>query len=155
MPGVDRTTVRCIGTLSDVTNERRLQDRLLSDAVHDRATGLPNRALMVDRITRAIARTPASESEIYLLLIDLDRFKAVNDGLGHESGDSLLNITGRRLAAMAGPEDSVARLPGDQFAVLFDGSRPPRDIAGFSKAIRKAISVPIRLQSQEIFLTAS
>jgi hypothetical protein len=112
MPGADRAALRCIGTLTDVTSARRLQDRLLSDAVHDRATGLPNRALLVDRISRATARAPSSEaSGVHLLIIDLDRFKAVNDGLGHETGDQLLNISGRRLSAMAGPEDTIARLP--------------------------------------------
>ncbi|MBL8907574.1 MAG: EAL domain-containing protein [Rhizobiales bacterium] len=155
MPGADRTALTCVGTLSDVTSERRLQDRLLSDAVHDRATGLPNRALLVDRIARAMAKSGAPDAgDVYLLIIDLDRFKSVNDGLGHETGDQLLNITGRRLLATASPEDTVARLPGDQFAILLDNSNLPRDPAGFAKTIRRAISVPIRLREQEIFLTA-
>ena len=156
MPGVDRTALACVGTLSDVTSERRLQDRLLSDAVHDRATGLPNRALLVDRIARAMAKLGAPEAgDVHLLIIDLDRFKSVNDGLGHETGDQLLNITGRRLLATATPEDTVARLPGDQFAILLDNSDMPRDPIAFAKTIRRAVSVPIRLRDQEVFLTTS
>ncbi len=156
MPGVDRTALTCVGTLSDVTSERRLQDRLLSDAVHDRATGLPNRALLVDRIARALGKSSIPEAgDVYLLIIDLDRFKSVNDGLGHETGDQLLNITGRRLLAAVGPEDTVARLPGDQFAILLDNTNMPRDPATFAKTLRRAVSVPIRLREQEVFLTAS
>jgi diguanylate cyclase (GGDEF)-like protein/PAS domain S-box-containing protein len=156
MPGVDRTALTCVGTLSDVTSERRLQDRLLTDAVHDRATGLPNRALLVDRIARAMTKAGSPDAgDSYLLIIDLDRFKSVNDGLGHETGDQLLNITGRRLLANATAEDTVARLPGDQFAILLDNSNMPRDPIAFAKTLRRAISVPIRLRDQEVFLTAS
>jgi len=156
MPGVDRTALRCIGTLSDITTARRLQDRLLTDAVHDRATGLPNRALLVDRLDRATSRLAGGEvGDICVLIIDLDRFKSVNDGLGHEMGDQLLNITGRRLLAACGPEDTVARLPGDQFAIVLDTIQLPRDPVNVAKSLRRAISPPIHLRDQEIFLTAS
>ena len=156
IPGAEQRAARCIGTLSDVTATRRAQDQLLSDAVHDRITGLPNRALLADRIEREISaagRAPANN--LYLMLIDLDRFKAVNDGLGHETGDGLLKIVGRRLAAIAGESDTVARMPGDQFAILFNGDKPKRDILPFTDKVRITVSKPVNMRPQEIFLTAS
>jgi diguanylate cyclase (GGDEF)-like protein/PAS domain S-box-containing protein len=156
IPGPEQRAARCIGTLSDVTATRRAQDQLLSDAVHDRVTGLPNRALLVDRIEREISaagRTPVNN--LYLMLIDLDRFKAVNDGLGHETGDGLLKIVGRRLAAIASEHDTVARMPGDQFALLFNGDKPKRDVLPFTDKVRATVSKPVNMRPQEIFLTAS
>lgn len=156
IPGPEQQAARCIGTLSDITATRRAQDQLLSDAVRDRVTSLPNRALLIDRIEREISaagRKPVNN--LYLMLIDLDRFKAVNDGLGHETGDGLLKIVGRRLAAVASDHDTVARMPGDQFAVLFHGDKPKRDILPFTDKVRATVSKPVNMRPQEIFLTAS
>ncbi|MGE4253265.1 MAG: diguanylate cyclase, partial [Parvibaculaceae bacterium] len=156
IPGPEQRAARCVGTLSDITATRRAQDQLLSDAVHDRVTGLPNRALLLDRVEREISaagRTPVNN--LYLMLIDLDRFKAVNDGLGHETGDGLLKIVGRRLAAIASEHDTVARMPGDQFAILFHGDKPKRDILPFTDKVRATVSKPVNMRPQEIFLTAS
>ena len=154
MQTADRRTQRCIGTLSDITNNKRSEDRLLRDAVFDRVTGLPNRALLTDRISRAIASVGAGAiHDLRLLLIDLDRFKTFNDGLGHETGDGILNVTGRRLQALAGPEDTVARMPGDQFAVLFSGEHK-RDIVMFTEDVRREITRPIDARPREIYLTA-
>ncbi|WP_119389947.1 EAL domain-containing protein [Taklimakanibacter lacteus] len=156
IPGPEQRAARCIGTLSDITATRRAQDQLLSDAVHDRVTGLPNRALLLDRIEREISASGrAPVNNLYLMLIDLDRFKAVNDGLGHETGDGLLKIVGRRLAAIASEHDTVARMPGDQFAILFHGDRPKRDILPFTDKVRATVSKPVNMRPQEIFLTAS
>ncbi len=147
---------RLIGTLGDVTAWRRSEDRILSDAVRDRVTGLPNRALLIDRLERAM-RSAGTDGHrnLYVLAIDLDRFKSVNDGLGHEVGDSLLNIIGRRLSRRIGPEDTLARLPGDQFAIIFNGNAPPRDIVDFAEAVRRDISEPVSLRPREIFITAT
>jgi diguanylate cyclase (GGDEF)-like protein/PAS domain S-box-containing protein len=156
IPGPEQRAVRCIGTLSDITATRRAQDQLLSDAVHDRVTDLPNRALLLDRIEREISsagRMPVNN--LYLMLLDLDRFKAVNDGLGHETGDGLLKIVGRRLVAIASVHDTVARMPGDQFAILFHGDKPKRDILTFTDKVRTTVSKPVNMRPQEIFLTAS
>ena len=94
-------------------------------------------------------------NNLYLMLIDLDRFKAVNDGLGHETGDGLLKIVGRRLLAIASEHDTVARMPGDQFAILFHGDKPKRDILTFTDKVRTTVSKPVNMRPQEIFLTAS
>jgi diguanylate cyclase (GGDEF)-like protein/PAS domain S-box-containing protein len=156
MIGQDGHASRCIGTLADITSVKRSEDRLLSDAVRDRITGLPNRALFLDRLEFMMRRAHLDNNrELYVLVIDLDRFKTVNDGLGHEVGDSLLSVTGRRLSTLMGPEDTLARLPGDQFAVIFNGKKPKRDVIPFAEQIRTTISRPIKLRGRELFLTAS
>jgi diguanylate cyclase (GGDEF)-like protein/PAS domain S-box-containing protein len=152
MAGSDNRMVRSIGTLSDITNAKRTEERLLSDAVYDRITGLPNRALFMDRLKREIAK-PNSEN-LHVILVDIDRFKTVNDGLGHDAGDSLLTVLGRRIESLIGSEDTVARLPGDQFAVLFSDSGQRRDIKRFTDSLRLAIAKPVNVNQQEIFMTA-
>jgi len=155
MPGHGRLAARCIGTLTDVTVAKRAEERLLTDAVYDRVTGLPNRALFLDRLARALTGFDGNAPpETYVMQIDVDRFKVVNDALGHEAGDSLLNVIGRRLLAETEPGDSVARLPGDQFAVLYCDSGTLRDIEGFTQRLQLAVARPILLDEQEIFLTA-
>ena len=135
---------------------RRSEDRILTDAVRDRVTGLPNRALFLDRLERALKEQGGSPpSEIYVIVIDLDRFKSVNDGLGHEVGDSLLHVTGRRLQAMIGPDDTLARLPGDQFGIVLQTGRSKRDVNHVAEQIRRTIAQPVRVRAQEIFLTGS
>jgi diguanylate cyclase (GGDEF)-like protein/PAS domain S-box-containing protein len=156
MVGQDGRASRCIGTLADVTAMKRAEERLLSDSVRDRITGLPNRALFMDRLEFAMRRAHLENNrELYVLIVDLDRFKTVNDGLGHETGDSLLSVTGRRLSTLIGPEDTLARLPGDQFAIIFNGKKPKRDVIPFAEQIRTTISRPIKLRGRELFLTAS
>jgi diguanylate cyclase (GGDEF)-like protein/PAS domain S-box-containing protein len=156
MIGQDGRASRCIGTLADITSMKRSEDRLLSDAVRDRITGLPNRPLFLDRLEFMMRRAHLDNNrELYVLVVDLDRFKTVNDGLGHEVGDSLLSVTGRRLSTLMGPEDTLARLPGDQFAIIFNGKKPKRDVIPFAEQIRTTISRPIKLRGRELFLTAS
>jgi diguanylate cyclase (GGDEF)-like protein len=117
---------------------------------------MPNRALLVDRIEREIMLSgDAPTGTLNVIIIDLDRFKAVNDGLGHETGNRLLKTIGRRLAAIAGEGDTVARMPGDQFAIMFHGDKPKRDILPFTDQLRAVIAKPVNLNGQEIFLTAS
>ena len=154
--GPDGRASRCIGTLADVTGMKRAEERLLSDAIRDRVTGLPNRALFIDRLEVALRQAHMETNrELYVIVIDLDRFKTVNEGLGFEAGDSLLSVTARRLSGLIGPEDTLARLPGDQFGVIFNGKKPKRDVIPFAEQLRGALSRPIRLRNRELFLTAS
>lgn len=147
---------RCIGTIADVTNAKIAEERLLQDAVYDMVTGLPNRALFTDRLQRAIdGMEPGAATGLFVLLVDLDRFKTVNDAMGHEAGDALLSIIGRRLRVEAGAADTVARFPGDQFAVLFHEVPGGRSVDGFSQALLKTVSRPVKFENQEYFLTAS
>ncbi|CAN5214739.1 EAL domain-containing protein [soil metagenome] len=156
LPAGSGEASRCIGTLTDVTHARRAQDHLLSDAVYDRVTGLPNRALLADRLGRIIAaRGGEASTGLYLILVELDRFRSVNDGLGHEAADALLTVTGNRLLELAGPDDTVARLPGAQFAVLFNRANNSREIIPFTETIRHSLSKPVSMRPREVFLTAS
>src|SRR5262245_43008672 len=153
--GDDGLAARIIGTLADTTAFRRSEDRILSDAVRDRVTGLPNRALFLDRLERTLKGPAGAHSEVHVVVIDLDRFKAVNDGLGHEVGDSLLHVTAKRLQALAGPDDTLARLPGDQFGLVLQTGRSKPDIQAILEQIRRTIAQPVRVRAQEIFLTGS
>ncbi|WP_421696330.1 putative bifunctional diguanylate cyclase/phosphodiesterase [Aestuariivirga sp.] len=147
---------RCIGTLSDVTTAKIAEERLLQDAVYDMVTGLPNRALFVDRLKRAIDGVePGAPTALFVLLVDLDRFKLVNDAMGRDAGDALLSIIGRRLKAETGTMDTVARLPGDQFAILFHEVPGQRDVEAFAQAVLKTVARPVKFEDQEYFLTAS
>jgi diguanylate cyclase (GGDEF)-like protein len=147
---------RCIGTITDVTNAKIAEERLLKDAVYDMVTGLPNRALFSDRLQRAIdGLEPGAATALFVLLVDLDRFKTVNDAMGHEAGDALLSIIGRRLKAEAEMVDTVARLPGDQFAILYHEVPDGRTVDAFAQALLQTVARPVKFEEQEYFLTAS
>ncbi len=156
LPGEQGRASRCIGTLADVTTLKRAEERLLYDAVHDNLTGLPNRALFMDRLDRAMARSRSNPSHrLSLILLDIDRFKNVNDGLGHAVGDSLLLAVARRLEELMGPEDTLARVAGDKFGIVMDANEPPRDPRTFAERMQKSLARPIALNPREVFLTAS
>ncbi len=153
--GHGQRAVRCIGTLADVTNAKIAEERLLEDAVHDVVTGLPNRALFVDRVERAIAMVEeGTTAQPFILILDLDRFQLLNEAMGHDAGDALLAVIGRRLKAEVGSADTVARLPGNKFAVLFHEIPGARDVAQFADTLVKAVARPVKLDEQEYFLTA-
>jgi diguanylate cyclase (GGDEF)-like protein/PAS domain S-box-containing protein len=154
--GTDGEVTRCVGTLSDVTEERTAEERLLHDAVHDNLTGLPNRELFVDRLASAVTRTQtegAARPSVFIL--DIDGFKQVNDGFGLSVGDSILLTIARRLTRLLKPQDTLARISGDQFAFLLISESEPERIAGFADSVRRTLRAPISFGDKEIFLTAS
>jgi len=154
--GSDGEVVRLIGTLTDVTEFKNAEERLLFDAVHDNLTGLPNRELFLDRMeaTFAFARSNP-EIRPSVLVIDLDRFKQVNDSVGIAVGDSILLTIARRLARLLKPQDTLARLSGDQFALILVSEREPTHIVAFAEMVRRTLRAPIAFNDREIFLTAS
>ena len=154
--GSDGEVLRCVGTLLDVTEERTAEERLLHDAVHDNLTGLPNRELFLDRLRAAIARTEAEgASRPSVFILDIDRFKQVNDGFGLAIGDSILLTIARRLTRLLKAQDTLARLNGDQFAFLLISETQPERVAAFAESVRRTLRAPITLGEKEIFLTAS
>jgi diguanylate cyclase (GGDEF)-like protein/PAS domain S-box-containing protein len=156
MVGSDGEVVRLIGTLTDVTEFKNAEERLLFDAVHDNLTGLPNRELFIDRMEAAFA-IAKSEPQLRpsILVIDIDRFKQVNDSVGMAVGDSILLTIARRLSRLLKPQDTLARLAGDQFALILASERDPARIVAFTDSMRKALRAPIAFNDREIFLTAS
>lgn len=147
---------RCIGALADITAIKTSEERMMHDAVHDHLTGLPNHALFLDRLERSILRiNPKNPIPLAIFAVDLDRFKNVNDGLGRAMGDSLLLEMGRRLSKLIGPQDTVARLGGAQFAIISVSVPDAREITTMAERIRRAMSAPVLFNNREVYLTAS
>ncbi len=152
----DRRAVRCVGLVREITDEKRAKERLLHDAVHDNVTGLPNRALFLDRLAVAMTRA-RSEPTIKptVFFVDLDRFKSINSSFGLVAGDSLLLTVARRLARHIAPGDTLARIGGDQFAMIFLHEHDPRELAVLAENMRRSLRAPINIAGQEIVLTAT
>jgi diguanylate cyclase (GGDEF)-like protein/PAS domain S-box-containing protein len=154
--GSDGEVVRLVGTLTDVTEFKTAEERLLHDAVHDNLTGLPNRELFLDRLESVLAFAKADAGpRPTVIVIDLDRFKQVNDSVGIAVGDSILLTLARRLGRLLKPQDTLARLSGDQFALILMSEHEPSRIIAFAETIRRTLRAPISFNDREIFLTAS
>ncbi|MGH6771687.1 MAG: putative bifunctional diguanylate cyclase/phosphodiesterase, partial [Xanthobacteraceae bacterium] len=154
--GSDGEVVRLVGTLTDVTEFKNAEERLLHDAVHDNLTGLPNRELFVDRLdsVQALAKVDRGIRPT-VIVIDLDRFKQVNDSVGIAVGDSILLTLARRLGRLLKPQDTLARLSGDQFSLILLSEKESDRIIAFAETLRRALRAPITFNDREIFLTAS
>ena len=155
--GSNGEIIRCVGTLVDITEQRNSLDRLLHDALHDNLTGLPNRQIFLDRLQSILALAPGSNGvRPTVIAIDIDRYKQnVNDVLGIAAGDNILIALTRRLRRLLKPQDTLARLGGDQFGLILISERDPAKVADFAEAISRAIMVPISFGNREISLTAS
>ncbi|MGZ5864046.1 MAG: EAL domain-containing protein [Xanthobacteraceae bacterium] len=154
--GSDGEVVRLVGTLTDVTEFKTAEERLLHDAVHDNLTGLPNRTLFLNRLETVLAMSKADSAiRATVMVIDLDRFKQVNDSVGMAVGDSILLTISRRLGRLLKPQDSLARLAGDQFGLVLLSVREVGQIITFAETLRKALRTPITFNDRELFLTAS
>ncbi len=156
IPNADGRTLRCVGLMRDITNAKRAYERLLHDAVHCSLTGLPNRELFLDRLRTAVARAK-TESAVRpaVIFIDIDKFKSVNSTFGMVRGDSMLLTVARRLQRHLGPHDTVARVGGDQFAMLFISEEDARNLPAMAERVRRSLRAPIPLGNQEIVLTGS
>ncbi|MAM95548.1 MAG: sensor domain-containing phosphodiesterase [Parvibaculum sp.] len=154
--GPENYATRCIGTVRDISAQKLAEDRLMHDSVHDSLTGLPNRALFMDRMARAIRRRGLLERpRAALLLIDLDRFKTVNDSIGHSGGDALLIAIARRLESLVTQDDTVARIDGDNFAVLLTMRTERDDALSFAEQASEFLHQPIEVAGHEIYPTCS
>jgi diguanylate cyclase (GGDEF)-like protein/PAS domain S-box-containing protein len=154
--GSDGEVVRLVGTLTDVTEFKTAEERLLHDAVHDNLTGLPNRELFLDRLEAVLGFAQADSAiRPTVIVVDLDRFKQVNDSVGIAVGDSILLTLARRLGRLLKPQDTLARLSGDQFALILLSERESTRIIAFAETLRRALRAPISFNDREIFLTAS
>lgn len=135
------------GTLVDITERRIAEERVRSLAYHDALTALPNRTLLYDRLSQALAAARRNGQKIAVLFLDLDRFKTINDSLGHSIGDQLLTNVAMRLRACTREEDTVARLGGDEFVITLTGIRDAADAAVAAKRFMQAMADPFVLEN--------
>lgn len=149
-------TYRMVGSQSDITARKLAEERLAHDAVHDALTGLPNRVLFFDRLQNRLERAKRNPNDLFaVMFIDLDRFKLVNDSLGHALGDQLLITVASRLKQCVRPEDTIARLSGDEFAVLLDTVNDVGDARRVADRIRGELITTTFLGTVERSPTAS
>ncbi|HEY4769020.1 MAG TPA: diguanylate cyclase, partial [Myxococcales bacterium] len=147
---------RLAGSQTDITERKLAEEKLLHDALHDGLTGLPNRSLFMDRLGQALAfQQRRSDYRFAVLFLDVDRFKTVNESLGHTQGDVLLVQIARRLREMTHPGDTVARLGGDEFALLLGDFADPEEPVRTAERMQEALSTPYDLDGTEVFTTAS
>jgi diguanylate cyclase (GGDEF)-like protein/PAS domain S-box-containing protein len=140
----------------DIREKKQTDARLQHDALHDPLTGLANRALFLDRLQLTMARQQRhSQLNFAVMFLDLDRFKAVNDNLGHASGDELLAHMASRLRACFRPQDTVARFGGDEFAILIEDVTNVSDVTTIADRAQHDIRLPVELNGHEVFVTAS
>lgn len=132
-----------VAVVSDITDKKRVEQELRYLANYDTLTGLPNRALLSERLARAIVRARRQDTRVAVLFLDLDRFKDINDSLGHAVGDRILKAVAARLLASARGTDTVARLSGDEFTVVLEDIRDVAAVTEIAKAIIAAFAVPL------------
>ncbi len=144
---------RCIGTLTDIGRLKEIETQLTSDSLQDQLTGLATKGLLLDRLERALTNPRAMATR--LVVIDIDRFKLINEGLGHEAGDSILKTVAARLQALVLNGETLARLAGGQFALMAQESKARGDFSALVEAIAATVSQPTEHLGQQIVVTAS
>jgi diguanylate cyclase (GGDEF)-like protein/PAS domain S-box-containing protein len=154
--GADGEVVRCVGTLLDVNAAKTTEERLLQNAVQDNLTGLPNRELFIDRLDAALVFAQGETGlRPTVMVLDIDRYKKLHDAVGVTTGDTILITVVRRLSRLLKPQDTLARIGGDQFGVLLVSERESDAIIEFADALKRTLRAPIVFGSKEIFVTAS
>jgi diguanylate cyclase (GGDEF)-like protein/PAS domain S-box-containing protein len=147
---------RMAGSMTDITDHKSAEEQLMFDALHDSLTRLPNRALFMDRLSHSIEREKRNEKYLFaVVFLDMDRFKVLNDSLGHTAGDKLLIAISQRLANSIRPGDTVARLGGDEFAILLEDLKDRNEAVHIAERIQEELSQPLKLDGQEVFTSAS
>lgn len=154
--GSDGEVIRCVGTLIDTTEQKNAEERLLHGAVHDNLTGLPNRELFLDRLDTIVSMARIhADARPTVIMIDIDGFKKVNDSIGMAGGDTLLLALSRRLTRLLKPQDTLARMGGDRFAMIVVSEQDATRMAGLARAVKTAIASPIYFAQRELILTPS
>jgi diguanylate cyclase (GGDEF)-like protein/PAS domain S-box-containing protein len=139
----------------DVSVRKRLEADIVHQAFHDSLTGLPNRALFMDRLNQAVRSSARTQRPVAVLFVDLDRFKLINDSLGHESGDLLLQAVTERIMGAVRANDTVARLGGDEFTVLMQDVQDTAEADNVAERINACLRAAVALPQREVFVTAS
>jgi diguanylate cyclase (GGDEF)-like protein/PAS domain S-box-containing protein len=155
-PELELTFLQALTNVLATAIERsRVSDEMRRRALHDELTGLPNRTLLLDRLGQSLQRLGRRGGTVALLFVDLDRFKRVNDTLGHGAGDEVLVSSARRLLASVRLGDTVARTGGDEFLILTDELLDPADAIGLAERVAAALGQPIDVQGHPVFISAS
>ncbi|MFI5184303.1 MAG: EAL domain-containing protein, partial [Vicinamibacteria bacterium] len=144
-----------LGTAFDITERKRAEEQIKSLAYHDSLTGLPNRLLFADRLALAVAQAHRQAQGLAVLFLDLDRFKVINDSLGHTLGDRLLQAVAERIESAVREGDTVARLGGDEFTLLLPGIARGEDAAKVAEKILESLRRPLPIDGRELFVTGS
>lgn len=153
--GSDGRAYRFIGAMSDVTDRKRQEAQLLRMSTQDALTNLPNRALLLDRLTHALAAARRRGRRLGILYIDLDRFKLVNDSFGHEIGDALLLQAVERIQGALRPSDTLGRLGGDEFLIIAEELSDPQEAARIAEMVLAAVEHPIVIGGRGLFISMS
>jgi diguanylate cyclase (GGDEF)-like protein len=144
-----------VAVVRDISARKRAEQTLTSMAYYDPLTALANRALLQDRLRLALIEADRHERLVAVMLLDLDRFKTINDTLGHEAGDALLRETARRLEVCTRPGDTVARLGGDEFTLVLSDIAHIDDVSRVAQKVMDTFAAPFRITGRELFVTAS
>jgi diguanylate cyclase (GGDEF)-like protein/PAS domain S-box-containing protein len=152
----DEVPYRMAGSQSDINERKLAEQQLQHDAFHDMLTGLPNRALLLDRLEHTMERAKRNgQASFAVLFLDMDRFKVINDSLGHHTGDQLLIDLSQRLSRILRPSETIARLGGDEFVVLLEDLKSPQDAELVAERIQEELRQPFILGGQSVFISAS
>lgn len=151
----DGSIIGYIGTITDITERKEAEEKLRYHAWHDALTGLANRAMFLERLDAALQQSRSSHQLFAVLFLDLNRFKVINDSLGHLVGDQLLEAVARRLESCLRKGDTVARLGGDEFTILLENVKNLADVLQVGNRIQKELEQPFHLKEHQIFTNAS
>jgi diguanylate cyclase (GGDEF)-like protein/PAS domain S-box-containing protein len=149
----EKPPVRIAGSMVDISARKQAEDQLLQGALYDVLTGLPNRALFVDRLRRALRKR--GRRIVAVLFLDIDRFKLVNESYGHQVGDEVLRQIASRLERNAGVKDTVARFSGDEFGILLDGAHDVSDAIRTADLVRRSVEEPVQVEDRKHTFSAS
>lgn len=144
-----------VGVFHDITEMKRSEERITHQAYHDALTGLPNRMLFNDRLGVALAHAARNRRGLAVIFLDLDNFKNINDTMGHAAGDMLLQSVAKRLVRWVREEDTVARIGGDEFIMLVQGTEDPDYVVHVASRILESLSEPFRIKEREFYISAS